>query len=186
MSAVTEYGLDSPAKALLVLVLSLKNCEPMNKLHFQKAILYFERMRQQKDIVFSNFHYGGVSYELQEDLDTLIEYGLIDKVGNKYTLTKEGERSAEELSKLYDCEALRKLAFVKQQLNDLPDKELLYLMYRLFPDTQINSTEFKKLDAEKQILIPRLFLKGRITAHMASEWLGMSECDFVESLSRAA
>jgi predicted HTH domain antitoxin len=176
MSVITEYGLDSPARALLILVLSLKNREPMSKLHFQKAILYFERMQKQNDIDFSDFHYGGVSYELQESLEALEEYG--------YMLTEEGEMTAGELVKQYDKEALRRLVFAKQQLNDLPDKELLYLMYKLFPDTQANSTEYKKLEEEKQTIIPKLFLKGRITAHMAAEWLGISERAFLESLSR--
>jgi hypothetical protein len=184
MSVITEYGLDSPARALLILVLSIKDREPMSKLHFQKAILYFERMQKQQDIDFSDFHYGGVSYELQENLEALEEYGLIDRVGNKYMLTEEGEKTARELIKQYDKETLRKLVFAKQQLNDLPDKELLYLMYKLFPDTQANSTEYKKLEEEKQTLIRKLFCKGRITAHMAAEWLAISEKDFLESLSR--
>lgn len=156
----------------------------MSKLHFQKTILYFERMQKQNDIDFSDFHYGGVSYELQENLEVLEEYGLIDRVGNKYKLTEEGEKTAEDLSKLYDAETIRKLIFAKQQLNDLPDRELLYLMYKLFPDTQVNSIEYKKLEEEKEILIRKLFLKGKITAHMAAEWLGIKEKDFIESLPR--
>jgi hypothetical protein len=184
MSAIAEYGLDSPARALLILVLSMKNREPMSKVHFQKTILYYERMQQQKDIDFSDFHYGGVSYELQENLESLEEYGLIERVGNKYRLTAEGEKTTTELMEQYDKEALRKLVFAKQQLNDLPDKELLYLMYKLFPETQANSTEYKKLEEEKQMLIRKLFCKGRIAAHMAAEWLGISEKDFLESLSR--
>lgn len=185
MSAVTEYGLDSPARALLILVLSMKNNAPMSKLHFQKTILYFEHMQQREDIEFSNFHYGGVSYELQENLETLEECGLIDRIGNKYRLSVEGGKVKTEVARLYDDEALRRLAFSKQQLNDLPDKELLYLMYRLFPDTQANSTEFKKLDEERHTLIRKLFLKERITANMAAKWLGISEKDFIDSLSRA-
>ncbi|MCJ7634771.1 hypothetical protein MUP77_20565 [Candidatus Bathyarchaeota archaeon] len=184
MSAITEYGLNSPARALLILVLSINNREPMSKLHFQKTILYFERMQKQRNIDFSDFHYGGVSYELQENQEALEEYGLIERVGNKYTLTADGEKTARELVEQYDKEALRKLIFAKQQLNDLPDKELLYLMYKLFPDTQVNSTEYAKLEAEKQVLIRKLFCKGRITAHMAAEWLATSEKDFLESLSR--
>jgi hypothetical protein len=184
VSVITEYGLDSPARGLLILVLSIKNRESMSKLHFQKTILYFERLQKQQDIDFSDFHYGGVSYELQENLEALEEYGLIDRVGNKYVLTEEGEKTARELTKQFDPEALRKLVFAKQQLNDLPDKELLYLMYKLFPDTQVNSTEYKKLEEEKQTTVPKLFLKGRITAHMAASWLGISERDFLESLCR--
>jgi len=183
MTAIADYGLDSPARALLLLVLSAKNSEPMSRLHFQKTILYYERMQEQKDVDFSYFHYGGVSYELQENLESLIEYGLVKKIGTKYTLTDEGEKTVALLREKCDKESLRKLLFAKQQLNDLPDRELLYLMYKLFPDTQVNSREFENLEKDKETIIPRLFLKGRITAHMASEWLGKSEKEFLDSLS---
>jgi superfamily II helicase len=142
-------------------------------------------MQERKDVDFSYFHYGGVSYELQENLEALMEYGLVKRVGNKYSLTDEGEKTVNSLVERYDKESLRKLLFAKQQLNDLPDKELLYLMYKLFPDTQVNSTEFENLEREKESLVPKLFLKGKITAHMASQWLGISEKEFLESLSRA-
>jgi len=183
MTAIADYGLDSPARALLLLVLSAKNSEPMSRLHFQKTILYYERMQEQKDVDFSYFHYGGVSYELQENLESLIEYGLVKKIGTKYTLTDEGEKTVALLREKCDKESLRKLLFAKQQLNDLPDRELLYLMYKLFPDTQVNSKEFENLEKDKETIIPRLFLKSRITAHMASKWLGKSEKEFLDSLS---
>lgn len=185
MSLITEYGLDSPARALLVLVLVLKDSElrtPMNKLHFQKTILYFERIQQQKDIDFSNFHYGGVSYELQENIESLEESGLVNKIGTKYELTPEGEKAARELANEYDKETIRKLEFAKKQLNDLPDKELLYYMYKLFPDTQVNSIEYKKLDVDKQAIVCRLFKKDRIPAYLASKWLNMSEKEFLENV----
>jgi len=186
MSSILEYGLDSPARALLLLALSIKDREQkesMNILHFQKTILYFERLQEEKEIEFSNFLYGGVSYELQENLETLVECGLVNKVGGKYELTKEGEKVVGEVIKQYDKETIRKLTFAKEQLNDLPDKELLFLMYMLFPDTQANSIEFQKLYAERLTIVPKLFLKGRINSHTAAKWLGISEKEFLESLS---
>jgi uncharacterized protein YwgA len=187
MSAIVDYGLDSPARALLLLVLSIKDREkkmPMNKLRFQKTILYFERLQQEKEVDFSNFLYGGVSYELQENLDTLMECGLVDKIGGKFELTHEGEKVAGQLAEKYDKETLRKLIFAKEQLNDLPDKELLFLMYMLFPETQANSIEFHNLCTEKEAIIRKLFVKGRTSSHMAAKWLGTSEKEFLESLSK--
>lgn len=185
MSAISEYGLDFPARALLILVLSIKDRQEqkgMSRLHFQKTIRYFEYLQQEKEIAFSNFKYGGVSYELQENLETLEECGLVTKTGTKYTLTEEGEKAAQELLRKYDEEAIRKLTFAKSLLNDLPDKELLFFMYMLLPETRVNSTEFDRLHAERETLVRRLFLKGRINSAMAAAWLNTDEKRLLESL----
>ena len=99
MSEILDYGLDSPARAFLVLVLSMEDRarqKAMNKLHFHKTLYYFEKLQQDKEISFSNFLYGGVSFELQENLETLRESGLVTKVGTKYILTQEGEDLAKK------------------------------------------------------------------------------------------
>lgn len=188
MSVVLDYGLDSPARALLVLVLSVKDREQkkeMRKLQIHKTIKYFEYLREEENIDFSNFKYGGVSYELHENLLTLEECDLVEKVHGKYVLTEEGERAAQELMENLDREELRKLAFAKHQLNDLSRNELLYFMYRLLPETQKFSTEFEGLDRKKEILVPRLFMKGRINSTTAAKWLGVDEKAFLDSLSHS-
>src|SRR3989304_4427579 len=129
MTEILDYGLDSPARDLLVLILSMEDRakqKAMNKLHFQKAIYYFENLKQDKAVFFSNFKYGGVSFELMENMETLEESGLVTKIGTKYVLTAEGERLAKELACVpeYDRDTLRKLEYAKFLLNDLNDKEL--------------------------------------------------------------
>jgi len=185
MSAILDYGLDSPARALLVLVLSLKDGEQkkqMGKLHIQKIVKYFEYLREKETIDYSNFKYGGVSYELHENLLTLEECDLIEKVHGKYVLTEEGEKAVQELMATFDKEELRKLTFAKHQLNNLSHDELLYFMYRLLPETQKYSTAFARLDQKKETLVPKLFLKGCINSTIASEWLGVDEKSFLDSL----
>ena len=49
MTAILDYGLDSVARSLLVMVLSLKDNagkKEMDKLHIQKTIKYFGHMLQ--------------------------------------------------------------------------------------------------------------------------------------------
>jgi len=186
MCTILDYGLDSPARALLVLVLFMDDRQgqkAMNKLHFQKALRYFEHLQQEKEIDFSNFKYGGVSFELQENLEVLEEIGLVAKVGGKYVLTKEGEEIAKELVPHYDEETLRKLRYAKHHLNDLTDRELLFFMYMTLPETRAHSIEFEKLKAEAENLTRKLFVKGRINARTAAEWLGIDEKEFLNSLA---
>jgi len=191
MSVIFDYGLDSPARALLILALSMRDKtdkKEMDTVHIQKTIKYYQHMQQDETIDFSNFKYGGVSYELQENLEALEEYGLIKNVGSsrrpKYVLSEEGEKAAKELENLktYSKEDIRKLEFAKLQLNDLSYDETLYFMYKLIPETQKRSVEFERLDKKKHILVPKLFLKGRINSTTAAKWLDVDEKTFLNSL----
>jgi len=185
MSAILDYGLDSPARALLILALSIQDRtqkKEMDILHIQKTIRYFEHLRQEKKIDFSDFKYGGVSYELQENLETLQECGLVTKVGTKYVLAEEGERAAKELLAASNEEEIRRLKFAKHQLNDLSHNETLFFMYMLIPETRRHSTEFAKLDKQREVLVRKLFLKGRINSTTAAKWLGVDEKTFLDSL----
>jgi hypothetical protein len=186
MTEILEYGLDSPTRAFLMLILSMEDREKqkgMNKVHFQKAMYYFEKLQQDREISFSNYKYGGVSFELAENMETLEESGLVTRVGTKYVLTHEGEELAKKLVPEYDCETLNKLRYAKHLLNDLSDRELLFFMYMTFPETQVNSREFENLLKDKEALVRKLFLKERINAATAAEWLKMNQRDFLNSLS---
>lgn len=189
MSVIVDYGIDSPAKALLLLALSMddrENRKEMDKIHIQKTIKYYEHLQQENVVDFSNFKNGGVSYEVQEVIETFEDYGLIENVGSSryptYVLTQEGKNGAKELVDNYSEEDLRRLKFAKHQLNDLTFDETLYFMYKLIPETQEHSTQFERLEKKKHMLVKKLFLKGRINSDIASEWLGIDKQSFLESL----
>ena len=185
MTLIIDYGLDSPARALLILALSMKDRtkkKEMDIIHIHKIIKYFEHLEQKETIDFSNFKLGGVSYELHENLETLQECDLVDKVGNKYVLTEKGEKAAKELLGTHSEEEIRKLKFAKLQLNDLTQKETLFYMYMLIPETQKYSTEFAELHKQRNVLVPKLFLKGRINSTTAAKWLDVDEKTFLDSL----
>lgn len=189
-SAILDFGLDTPARAMLILVLSMMDKtdkKEMDTVHIHKTIKYYEFMQQAATIDFSNFKLGGVSYELQENLEALEEYGLIKNIGSsrhpKLVLTEEGEEAAKELVQTYSEEAIRRLKFAKLQLNDLGYEETLFFMYKLIPETQKQSTEFPRLERKKDVLVRRLFLKGRINSTTAAKWLGVNEKAFLKYLS---
>jgi len=187
MSLIAEYGLDSASRTLLTLALSIKDKrqqKAMDILHIQKIIRYFEYLRQRNEIDFSNYHLGGVSYELEENIETLRDCGLVDKTDNRYVLSEMGEQAAKELENRLEHNELQKLAFAKNQLNDLPTDELMFFMYKLLPETQRYSTEFARLNEKKDLIVRNLFLKARINASTAAKWMGTSEKDFLLSLPK--
>jgi len=187
MALTADYGLETPARRLLLVALSLEDRtrkRRMDMLHIQKVIRFYEHLRAKAlEVDFSNYDMGGVSYELHENIDTLQEYGLVHKQADCYELTREGERAARELRKEFTDDDLQKFAFSKHQLNDLSFEEVMYFMYKTVPETQENSTYYARLEKNKQSLVNSLFLKGRITSATATKWLGISEREFDTLLS---
>ena len=165
MSVVADYGLDVPARAYLLLALSVedkKGRKAMDILHLQKIIRYFEYLRDKTDIEFSNYSLGGVSYELQESVETLTENGLIDRSDSRMELSEEGKKAVTELQSKTDPDDLKKLLFSKRQLNDLTGDEVMFFMYMLLPDTQVNSTEVSRLLKRRKEITSSTFLTLRM------------------------
>ncbi len=186
MSLIEDYGLEQPARAYLILALAVedkKQQKAMDILHAQKVVRYFEFLGQKKDVDFSNFKLGAVSYELEESLSTLMECGFITNSDKThFELTDEGKKAAAELHSRFGAEDLRKLTFSKQQLNDLSNDEVMFFMYKLLPETRANSTEVSRLFRKEKELAESLFKKGRISAAIAANWLEMTEQDFLTSV----
>lgn len=183
MTLIEDYGLNSPARSVLLLALSIEDRnqkKEMDKIHIQKVIRFFEYLRHKKEIDFSNYKLGGVSYELEENRETLVEYELIKQKDNDFLLTDEGERAAKDLKQSFDQDEYKKLIVAKEWLNDLPVDELLSFMYMTIPETQINSTEFQRLEKKKELLVKSLFSKRKIDVCTASKWLGIRESDFIK------
>ena len=89
-----------------------------------------------------------------------------------------------ELRSKFDPDDFKKLLFSKQQLNDLTGDEVMFFMYMLLPETQVNSTEAGRLLKRRKEITSDLFRKGRISASMAAGWLGIPEQEFQHSLSK--
>jgi len=188
MSIIADYGLDSPARRLPLLLLALddkKGQKEMDVLHVQKVIRYFEYLRQRNDVEFSNFNLGAVSYELQESLDALEEFGLIERVDHSLQLSPLGNEASKELKRDFSSSELQKLSFAKMQLNDLNSDEVMFFMYNLLPSSRENSTEIKRLDRKKDALVRSLFEKGRINSITAAKWLDTTEQKFLSSVNRS-
>ena len=95
MSYILDYNLKEPSRQWSLLVLSIKDrkqVKTMDIMHIQKVIRYFEYLRETQEIAYSDFKYGAVSDELRQNLDTLVESGLVDDDKGEYCLTQEEKR----------------------------------------------------------------------------------------------
>ncbi len=186
MSYVDDYGLDAPARGLILLVLSIEdknNKKNMDILHIQKTIRYFMSLTGKKNIDYSNFKLGGVSYEVEENLETLVELGLVEQHDRHYANTLEGEKAIDELAKIHSKD-MDKLIFAKNRLNNLSGDEAMYFMYGLLPETRLNSTKYAELEKDHYKLIRSLFLKGAIDKENY-RFFGITEKEFNESMTVA-
>jgi hypothetical protein len=189
MTLIEDYGLNSQSRTLLLLVLSIDNCnhkKAMDKLHIQKIIRLFEHIRQKKSIDFSNFKLGGVSDEIEENLEYLIDYGFIEQADNYFALTLEGDNGANLLRHTFDVAEFNKLVYATHLLRDLPNDETLYFMYKTIPTTQEHSTEILRLERKAESLVKSLFLKRKIDVATAAKWLDISLADFVKKFHKKA
>jgi hypothetical protein len=187
MTNLCREGLDSASRKALVLVLSLEDRNKerrMDNVHIQKIIRFFQYLTQKNDIDYSNFNYGTVSEDIDENLESLEEYGYVEEENGKYSLTQEGNECATELSELFGKEDLRKLTFAKKQLNTLEFEELLFFMYKLIPQSIENSIIHSRLEKKNLSLIISLFTKGVINSETAAKWLCISEKEFLGYLPK--
>jgi predicted transcriptional regulator len=175
MSLISKFGLSLPARKLILLTLSIPDNEGKTAtdiVHINKILKYYSQLSESSDIKFSNFNLGAVSFEVEENVEILQEYGFIKQIQkDKYKLTSKGEEVVKELSNNTDITMLEKLNYSKKLLNDLSFDELLYFMYMKFPDTQENSTQITRLKKMNKGLIRRLFEKKKIDDYTAQTWI---------------
>ena len=175
MSLTKDFGLDTPSRKLILLVLSVKdvnNKKEMDIIHLNKVLKYYEHLVEKEEIYFSNFNLGAVSFEIDENIDFLEDVGLIEEVkNNKYKLTNLGKRAVSELKNKISYDEFNYLKLSKIKLNDLPYNELLYFMYKEFPKTQEYSTQMYKLNIMKRNIINNLLKKKKIDENKAQTWL---------------
>ncbi len=187
MTVVCGEGLDSASRKVLMLVLSLEDRtkkREMDNMHIQKVVRFFEYLTQRNDIDYANYNYGTVSEDIDENLESLQEYGYVEEENGVYALTQEGNQCIKDLTEVFGEEDLRKLGFAKKQLNNLEFEELLFFMYKLIPQSVENSTVYAKLERKRLPLTISLFKKGCINSNTAAEWLCMSEKEFLDYLAK--
>ncbi|MBM5805806.1 MAG: hypothetical protein FJZ49_07100 [Candidatus Verstraetearchaeota archaeon] len=186
MSYIEDFGLESPARAFILLTLFIKDIckkKAMDILHLQKVIRFFEFLKAKQDIDFSNYSLGGVSYEIQENIDTLLDVGLINRADHFYELTSEGEKAVMELMKILNVDDIQKMTYAKNKLNHLNSHELMFFMYVLLPETQKYSTEFAQLNKNRDKLIQSLFLKGAICTEEEFKMFGVRKEELIETIA---
>ncbi|MCL2643409.1 MAG: hypothetical protein FWD52_07890 [Candidatus Bathyarchaeota archaeon] len=188
MTLVEDYdGVRPQFMTLLLLVLSIDDYnhkKAMDMLHIQKTIELFEQSHQKKSVDLSNFKLDRVSYELEENMESLVKHDLIEQKNSNFALTPKGEKDVNLLKHQFDTTEFKKLVNAKQLLGDLSNDEILYFMYKTSSTTQEHSTELLRLERKAKSLVKSLFLKRKIDATTAAKWLDLPLADFVKKFHK--
>ncbi|MFH2111202.1 MAG: hypothetical protein ABIJ47_08095 [Candidatus Bathyarchaeota archaeon] len=184
MSLMEEYGIDDPSVEIPLLILSFHKGDSLNELHIHKITRYFQYIKKKNYVTFSNFRKGDVSYEIQESLEELNSYDLIDKFDENCEITPLGEEVTKEIIKTYDEETIKQLNLAYNRLKNMDDDELMFFMYNLLPESKKNSTQLSRLLKNKIQLTKSLYRKGLISKYTGAKWLEISEKSFDEFVSK--
>lgn len=171
-------GLDDITKRKKAILgfLYANSMEPMDKIHLMKEVFWLSgSSAAYKELIenYGAYDYGPDDQELEADVDELIAFGYVEQIPDKekkYKLTKEGN---DIIQKLFSDDELIDYETIKQTMNKLNFEELLYLVYKKFPEFAVNSVAKGVLHKEKEI-IPRLISKGAISQAYAAKLLKIS------------
>lgn len=181
MDKIEEYGLDSPSKMLPLILFEVADGSKrvqLSRLQINKMIRYFEYLSKSQDISFSHYKLGDVSYELSENLEVLVDYGLLDKTEHeRYFLSDEGKEAGNELVHTVSKQNFGDMEKAYSTLKDLTDDELMLFMYKTIPETQEKSIVINKLIRDEVSLVQSIYNKGKISAAIALAWVSEEERD---------
>ena len=152
------------------------DAEPVDKIHLMKEVFWLSGQSATFSELIENYgpyDYGPDDQELEADVEELVSFGYVDILNEKekqYAISTEGKKIIKDL---FGEKELLVFETIKQTLNRLTFEELLFLVYKRFPEFAVNSVAKNVLKKERQI-IPRLISKGAISQAYAAKILGIS------------
>ncbi|OIO21824.1 hypothetical protein COV61_02720 [Candidatus Micrarchaeota archaeon CG11_big_fil_rev_8_21_14_0_20_47_5] len=181
-------GLDDITKRKKAILgfLYANSMEPVDKIHLMKEVFWLSgNTNDYKELIenYGAYDYGPDDQELEADVDELIAFGYAEQISDKekkYKLTNDGKNI---IPKLLSDDELIVYETIKQTMNKLNFEELLYLVYKRFPEFAVNSVAKNVLRKEKE-MIPKLIAKGAISQAYAAKLLKLSIQDVQRLYSR--
>lgn len=126
---------------------------------------------------FEPYFLGPYSQIVDDSLEDLIRYGLVDESNNTYFLTEKGKLIYDRLTPKE--ELLEVLGDFKQFLNDIPDDEVLAFIYVTYPEYTTESAKWNKLKTKRVEIALSLLQKQKVSFNKAVEISGLTANSFL-------
>jgi len=175
----------SELQKYIVLLLNSNDAEPLKgDLWFQKELFLTDKNIPElaSEASFCSDFLGPYSENAEEQVEQLEQDEIINKEGNKLSLSPLGNKIAQEIK--IDKEHLEMISEFKSLLNDLTNDELLTLIYFSFQNMTDESLKLKHIIKHRISVAIKLYKKNKITIQKASEIAGISLENFSKRVER--
>ena len=134
----------------------------LNKISLQKLLFLFTRNQEEKSFEFLPYKFGCYSFQLNQDLHTLKNYGYIVEEDDDYYRLSSIKENYATLLNLFDNQILYQ---IKQDFINYTTEDLIRYTYKKYPYYAINSTiitdnriglsndEIKKIQLQKKNIL---------------------------------
>lgn len=135
----------------LMLLLGVGDARALDPIRIQKGMFLLAQeggVREDEQYLFRPYDYGPFSSRIYDDLDALVEEGLVAREAvpgytwSRFRLTPEGLAETQEIADRLDEEHLQGVRFLLQMKSDVLTRSfnrLLHYVYRRYPDYAKNS-----------------------------------------------
>ena len=129
--------------------------EPILKTRLQKIALLFDEMNDSHGLETERGlrFFGGYSDEIDESTITLTSAGIIDETSHRYVMTDYGKKLKEYTERCIKNDRdetgitiIRGIRNIVRSLDGIPDKNVVGLTYRYYPDTAARSAIKESVD----------------------------------------
>ena len=161
----------------IVLLLHANDNEPIKgNTWFQKELVLIAENVEEigEEASFDSDMYGPWSENAKEQLEDLEMDEVVSKEGNKIWLSPLGKKIAARLQKEVPEEHIEMISDFKELLNDLPDEEVLTLIYFTFPKFTEESLVKEKIEKNRLKTAISLYKKEKISLQRAAEISGIN------------
>jgi len=186
---VKELILDdlTPIRKFAILLLSANSHTPIRgQVWYQKELFLLSKVFEDlaDDALFEPYLLGPHSELADSELDELVKLHVVEKIGSKYQLTKQGKEVADAIKKLANEKEKALSEEIKLFLNDLTSEELLAFIYFTYEDMTEESIEVKQLIPKRKYIAIKLYRKKKVSIGKAAELAGVSFDTFIGILKQ--
>lgn len=186
MKEIDEYISDlSELQKYIILLLFVNNKESIKgNTWFQKELFLIAKNIKQigEEASFTSDMYGPYSENATDQLDELELDEIIEKEGNKITISNFGVKVAKKIESEISKDNLNMISEFKILLNDLNNDEVLALIYFTFPDYTEESLIINEIKQKRKEIAIRLYKKEKVSLQKASEIAGMPLDKFIRCI----
>ena len=175
---------DIPAEDLFLAVFYADNqAKIKGRTWLQKIIYIISKSLKLPEFEFKPYNFGGCSEEVIDLKEDYSNVGYITEDSSGIGITNIGIEDARAAWNKLDEKTRSYIDNVKRFVNELNEDELIAYVYSQWPEDASNSLIRDRVMKRRVNIAVNLFKKGKVSLQRGAIIAGMSEKEFMETLS---